>query len=394
MTSLSCSNATGSLLATLFHNWPHENLLQISSNVPEDEVTTSYNDFFIPKGIGDILPAVMVLPSAKLFELYCTNYKNLLKIVQQFKPDIIYTRIVGHPLYFTDICYRLAHTLKIPLVSHIMDDYERLLATSSNPVERYITRPVFAYRLRKVINLSKISFVISPKMAEAFSPRYNNQFITLHNGIDPDLWTSPNISSKCAENNFFRLVLAGALSPEKEGAIAKPLAQAIDKLNREGNSKYELILNTQEHYLGFAKKLSKKYLGITAQSYLPINEYRDLLQNADLLILARNFDKQTKAYTEYSFQNKLPEYMASGSPILCIGPKWENSIKFLQDRAAGETLTDYSSSRIQETIRDICLNLEGIQVLADRAKRIAFSEFNIHNIRSDFQKILKKIAGY
>lgn len=397
MTSLSCSNATGSLLATLFHDWPPENLLQISTNIPEDEVTSSYTQIFRPKSGGDIPPLLggPVLRRTRLADMYCFNWENLLKTVRQFKPDILYARIVGYPLFFTDISYKLARNLKLPMACHIMDDYERLFAASPNPFERYIIKPIFAHRLYRLLNQSGINFAISAKMAEAFSNRYNISFTPLHNGIDPSLWAQEKMKDVSRDDgkNVFRLVLAGALAPEKEGAVARPLAQAIDTLNREGKSKYELVLNTQEHYLPFAKKLAEEHYGVIAQDYISVQDYRRLLQRADLLVLARNFDERSKAYTEYSFQNKLPEYMASGTPILCIGPTWENSIQFLEHHLAGKTLTDCSPQKIQTTIKEFCQNPQSSQALAEKAKHIAFTEFNINTIRENFQHTMYKLAG-
>ncbi|MEN8136794.1 MAG: hypothetical protein ABFS18_14870 [Thermodesulfobacteriota bacterium] len=387
MTSLSCSNATGSLLATLFNDWPPENLLQISTIIPEDEITSSYTQYFRPKSGSNIPPPLgAIFHRTKFADLYCLNWKNLLNTVRQFEPDLLYTRIVGHPLFFTDIGCKLARNLKLPMACHIMDDYERLFAASPNPFERYIVKPIFAHRLREILNLSNLNFAISSKMAKAFSKRYKSHFISLHNGIDPSLWSSSKTkkTNTNIDRNIFRIVLAGSLAQEKEGAVAWPLAQAVNSLNSQGEDQYELVLNVQDCYLSFARRIAGKYEGIKVQGYLPTQAYRHLLQQTDLLVLARNFDKKSKAYTEYSFQNKLPEYMVSGTPILCIGPSWENSVQFLQNHSAGKVVTDANPEKIGAAIKELNSNAQKGRQYAEHARQIALSEFDIHRIRNNF----------
>ena len=396
LTALSCSNATGSLLATLFHNWPHDNLLQISTTIPEDEVTSSYHQYFRPKSSSDIFPPLGgVLRQTRLIDMFCLNWKSLQKTVEKFQPDILYTRVVGYPLFFTNLSYKLSRNLQLPLVCHIMDDYERLFSTSPKQFERYLIKAIFTHNFRKLLNQSCFNFAISPKMAKTFSDRYNAPFNPLHNGIDPFLWPQKGMkeTSLTARKNVFRLVLAGALAPEKEGAVAIPLSQAIAELNGKEEIKYELILNTQEHYLPFARKLAEKYAGVKAQGYLSLQNYRRLLQNANLLVLTRNFDERSKAYTEYSFQNKLPEYMASGTPILCIGPAWENSVQFLKYHSAGKTVTDYTPHAIKNAVKGLQKDFKARNAFAKKAKLVAFSKFNINSIRKKFENTMCELMG-
>ncbi len=389
MTSLSCSNATGSLLSTIFHNWHPEQLLQITTIIPNDEITSSYKHYLIPKSLKHIFSNKKTAISHLIPHIFCLNWKKILTTVQKFKPDILYTRIVGWPLFFNGIALKLSQELNLPMACHIMDDYEGLFASSSNILLRQIVRPLFSLQLQRIINQSSLHFSISRKMSEAFSSRYGIPFIPIHNGIDPDLWHGNK------KNGFgrphVRLVHAGSLDLNKERKIIVELAKAISDLNKEC-LKYELILNTHDCYLPFAEKLAERYSGVTAQRFLPIDNYRKLLKNADILVLARNFDNKTRFYTQYSFQNKLPDYMASGTPILCIGPEWENSINFLRRHSAGKTVTESSVQALQTAIFELCQNPKLRATLAKNAKKIAFSEFNIKTIRRKFEIAMTELA--
>ncbi|MGB9498876.1 MAG: glycosyltransferase [Dissulfuribacterales bacterium] len=392
-TSLSCSNATGSFLANLFKPWPPERLLQISNNISDDEIGSQYNLKFKVKFIAD---KFFFLRYLFIFSILPLNILFLMRKIRAFKPDMIYVRVVDEPIFYVIFGRILAKKFNVPLVTHTMDDYDRLLSTSNGAIKRSFLRLIFRQSLRKLFDSAQLNFSISEKMTLAYEKKFRNEFHVLHNGIDPDDWADTTHENNLiySKNKPFQIVYAGSVDPLKEEKIIGIFAGAVHNLNSvDSKIKYEFIINTYNCYIPTAENISKKYKGIKFQSFLSITKYRQLLQNADLLLIARDFDCQVQAYTELSFHNKLPEYMASGTPILCVGPKWDNSLRFIDENQIGYTVTKESIEALQFAIKLIYDNYNEYADMAGRAQSLAFSIFNINLIRSEFIEKLLSVHG-
>ncbi|WP_321413322.1 hypothetical protein [uncultured Desulfobacter sp.] len=361
-----------------------------------------YEQYIQPKGVSEKIPVLgPVLRKLQFIDCYCINTPNILSQIRAFRPSIIYLRIVGSPLFFLDIGLKLATRLKLPLVTHIMDDYEGLMASSPNTLDRFWLRRLFRNQLDQVFKVSRQNYAISSNMALSFSRRYSVPFEPLHNGIDPEQWTPasreevfmPGQNLKTMKKTCIRLLHAGALSAEKESKTIKLVAKAVHELNKTQEIRIELVLNTQDSFLSVAEAYAYRFDGVIAQGYGTLSGYRSLLRHSDILIIARNFDEKSKAYTQYSFQNKLPEYMISGTPILCVGPEWENSVQFLKKHSAAKIVTESSVSAVICAIKELCQNRNTRDALADTAREVVSDYFNIRKIRKKFAEDLVALVA-
>ena len=59
------------------------------------------------------------------------------------------------------------------------------------------------------------------------------------------------------------------------------------------------------------------------------DDFPSRLAGADVLVLAYNFDEDSLRYIRLSMPNKLPEYLASGAPVLAVGPRAANGIDYV-----------------------------------------------------------------
>ena len=109
-------------------------------------------------------------------------------------------------------------------------------------------------------------------------------------------------------------------------------------------------------------------------------------------MLARNFDARSRAYTQFSFQNKLPEYMASGTPIIAVGPDWGHGVQYLEKNGAAVIVKDNDPRSLTKAIWRTRHEPEEVAAKAKRAKDLAFSEFNIRRIRGDSVDFMVKAA--
>jgi len=187
MTNISCSNATGSLLARLFLKWPKENILQVCKYRADDEVANQYDnvvplyDFMEKQRISNnfFLKGGAVVLRRLLFPLFffVGNKRKILSEIQEFDADILYLRIVGEPFYYLKLTAFLKKELKIPLVIHFMDDYDLSLKKDGkrNLIAKIQSKMYVRY-LQEIVDISDLNFAISESMAEELTKRHSKFF--------------------------------------------------------------------------------------------------------------------------------------------------------------------------------------------------------------------------
>lgn len=398
MTDISSSTATGSLLRELFAAFPPDNIFQISAQTSEDETAQKYlNHCEIPNTRLWLRACNRILPRKWSFKTFGMYQSNLLEKVSAFNPDLIYIRIVDNLNAYRVTAELISEQHGIPIVTHIMDDYELLLQHSPNPIKRVVSRFFLRKDLNFLFGIAKSNFAISNSMSSAFEDKYGYRFEVFHNGIDPAEWqvdVGAKQKSSFPENTCipFRIVMAGSIDKKKDAEAITQVCKVVHALNKSGDLKCEFILNVSTFFLPIAMQLSDSYLGVIAQEYQPLKKYRELLSTADCLLLARNSDEATRAYTSHSFHNKLPEYLASGTLVLCIGPDWDSSVKFLDENQCGVVVTSATDAEIREKIRSIAKCPERYIEYSTKAKKIAFEKFDIRSTRARFNQRLCEIA--
>lgn len=396
MTNISVSNATGSLLSRLFKGWKKEDIIQICKYRHSDEVADQYKnvipfyDFMEKQRASSNW--VLKLPAAILRRLFFPlmffigNQNQILKQLQKFKPEVLYLRVVAKPFYYLKLACFLKEKMGVPLVIHIMDDYDLHLQLEAkwNPI-RFIENRLYTHFLKKTIALSDLNYAISESMAEAFEVRYGVKFKVAHNGIDPIEYQ--HFKEKTyLKSNPKRILWAGAIEVSKDNQIVYKIAQAIENINAEIPCQF--LLNVPNNFVAPAKQLQSKFKSIDYQTYQPLAAYKRLLGSSHILIIARNFDEKTRAFTQFSFHNKLPDFLASGTPVLAIGPDWDNTVKLFKKYKFGQVISENNQSKIESKISEILKS----EAQNEEGSKKAFEVFNMEKIRLDFQNSLKGIA--
>jgi hypothetical protein len=396
MTNISVSNATGSLLSRLFKGWKKEDIIQICKYQHSDEVADQYQNIipfydFMEKQRASSnwflkLPAAILRRVFFPLLFFYGNQNQILKALQKFKPQILYLRVVAKPFYYLKLACFLKEKLDIPLVLHFMDDYDLHLQLEAkwNPI-RAIENRLYSHYLKRTIALSDLNYAISESMAEAFKIRYDVPFKVAHNGIAPTEYQHFR-ETNYPKANPKRILWAGAIEVSKDNQIVNKIAQAIENINTEIPCQF--LLNVPKNFVEPAQKLQSKFKTIEYQTYQPLAIYKELLASSQVLIIARNFDDKTRAYTQFSFHNKLPDFLASGTPVLAIGPDWDNTVKLFKKYKFGQVVTENDQTIIESKIREI-LNANAQN---EDESRKAFEVFNMEKIRSDFQDSLINIA--
>lgn len=401
-TRIGTTTATGALMRALLIGWPRDRLAQIHSDHYREFEHDVCNNFFLAttdqppllhrvrKKLG--LATVNGRPPRRFQSRAIDRY------VDEFAPDVIYCRPVELPPEFLPLPERLKRRTGASLVMHIMDDWparQRMLAERAAAHQRQalLQNADWAdHQLRHSFKCADVNLAICEKMASAFGERYDVTFRWFKNGVDLEHWQQPKQNFSWQTQRPFQVLYSGSLAEDMQLHSVVEVAESIGRLRQKGIP-IELVVQTNETWLrGYNKRLADRD-GVSLRLQVPWDEYPGTLASADLLLFAMNYDDLSLAYTRYSFANKMPEYLASGTPIFAYGPMESASIEFLVKHELAAAVTEPEPAAIDQALLQLIENEDRRRTLGTRARLTAVECFRLDRIRSEFQQLLINVAS-
>ena len=128
----------------------------------------------------------------------------------------------------------------------------------------------------------------------------------------------------------------------------------------------------------------EKYVEIIP--YIPHNQVIAEQQKSDVLLLFINNTPNAKGI----LTGKIFEYMASGRPILCIGPEDGDSARILNETQTGITIDFNDKEKMKSVILDLLAKHNANQLVTNDIQ--AVEKYSRRNLTKDFVKILNEIV--
>ena len=151
---------------------------------------------------------------------------DLRKWLDEFKPDVIYAQ--AEDRMRVDFCLEVQAYLNKPMVYHIMDDWQEVIADGL--FKNYWYKKVDA-GLRLLFKRSSLLMSICDEMSIEYKQRYNEDFIAYHNPVELDFW-KPFQKKNYDLSNSPTLLYAGRIGLGIDSSL-KTIAKAIDQVNEE-----------------------------------------------------------------------------------------------------------------------------------------------------------------
>lgn len=239
--------------------------------------------------------------------------KRTLEFLRAERPDVIHS-LLGNGRMMR-IAIELSDKINIPIVPHFMDDWPSTLYSSGELGGR--ARATILSLLAEVIVRAPVLLTIGRAMASEFAERYGRPTLVAANGVFPPERDASNLPVTYFPRN---LVYSGGLHLGRDRillAVARELA-------RQGSS-WSLVVHTTQpvpsefrdaalsHHLSFCTPLSP-------------SEVHGVLSRAGALLFVESLEPAIAAYTHLSVSTKVAEYVASGRPIIAIGPAGQASM--------------------------------------------------------------------
>ena len=357
-TGIGSRSATGHLMAKLFANWPLKNLLAVYT------APVSSSKF---KSIG-----VSFRPDEREME-------SVIQTIDNFEPDVVYYRPVDNPPEFAVLAGRIIGALGKPYVIHMMDDWpSRLEARDS------VLAAEMNVDLHRHIAGAGACFSICEAMSREYQRRYGRTFIPIANGVRPD-----QIGPVREIGSPFRLVYSGALADDMTYQSVLDIANAVSNLSKTHD--ICLDIRTMPWFEKAGRQIADRP-GVSLKKMASNRRYLKMLNQADCLLIAYNFDDETKRYTQFSLANKLPECLGSGTPVLAYGPAGIATLDTLTQLDAAIVVQQRGVEGLELELKKLMSNPEKRRKLATKAMNVAIDKFNLVDIQRRFQSLIGDVS--
>ena len=422
-THFSEQSGSGAYLGRLFSGWPVDRLATVcSGTLPLDwrrcqrHYRTGDLEFRLRAPFKWLVPATAsgpVLPSASVFapsvkisakmsisrrlaqypwrlflrllgggeNLYRVGPSpRLLAWVREFQPEVIY----GHCSDLNSVRFlrQMQQTLGLPLVIHFMDDWPTTQYTKGWTSQ--IVRKHYLAEFGELIRSADIAIAICQEMAEEYRKRYKCPVLSLPMPVELRAYQTSS-RTQWAAGNPFRLRYGGRVGWSIRESLAD-IAGAVHSLRREGaNMVFDIVTFQSEQVPAACRTLD----GVSVSLPGPITELPRMQAASDVLIICYDFDSESFRQARFSMPSKLPECMASGTPILVYGPAGLPVVEYARREGWGKVVDSPDPVALRCALRELMDSIILREQLGEKAKRLAVEMHDAKMVSERFRSILK-----
>ncbi len=365
-TPIGDDSATGRLKESFIGDWPAESLLQVWES----------------GGPSGSLHAIEIGQSIKHSKSQPMAVDSLLARCMKFMPQVIYFNPTDSRKLL-DFAKKLAEETDAALVIHMMDDWPARLEAGSEKLI-YCDRA-----LRRLISRARQHLSISDAMSEAYEERYGVKWSALANGVEPDKFPvkQMRVERPSAERPFV-IRYMGALADDMTYASVSDIARVVASLQQDHSVRFEIY--TMHWYKAKAEQDLGGLAGVVVSDLVEPHLYEHSLSEADALVIAYNFDEESIRYIGYSLANKMPECLASGTPVLAYGPRGVATIDYLEYAGLADVVHTRSQSLLGDAIIRLITNADYGRQLAERARSFASANLTRTEVQRKFKEVIMR----
>ena len=253
----------------------------------------------------------------------------------------------GPPHSMHLIALKLKEALGLPWIADFRDPWTEIDYYNDLHLTAWADRK--HHRLeQEVLTTADKVVTVAPDGARRLGRLGNRNVRTIYNGFDrdDDTQTPVNLSEQ------FTITYLGVLSK-----IQNPsnLWQALAELIKEDSEFDKSLKINMIGQIDSAVVSSIDENGLTQHvaysPYMPHDQVSAVHRSSTLLLLLLMPDSEPRA--KGLLTGKLFEYMASGRPILCIGPEDGDAARILRETGAGQTISFEDKEKMKEALKNL-----------------------------------------
>jgi glycosyltransferase involved in cell wall biosynthesis len=274
-----------------------------------------------------------------------SSARYLTAYLKEHPVDAIISTGPPHSMHL--IAMRLKETLGIPWIADFRDPwteidyYDKLHLTRRSDLKHHNLE-------REVLTKADKVVTVSPDGARRLGRLGNRNVRVIYNGFDLD---DSALQDKVTLPDTFTITYLGVLTkaqnPEKLWEAIGELIKENTDFSRQlqikmiGQIDSSVVQSIQEN--GVDKN-------VTFMSYIPHEQVGQEHRKSTVLLLVLMPDTEIRA--KGLLTGKLFEYLASGRPILCIGPEDGDAARILKETGAGQTANFGDKEKTKKIIKE------------------------------------------
>ncbi len=292
------------------------------------------------------------------------------------KPSIIFAA-PGNACFLYGMAMAVSKKYRIPIVTYLCDDfyYKRV---GSNPFTAIRYR-VLRHKFRQLLAGSVCAVTICEEYTRRLAEDFRIRVETVMTGIR-------TVASAMKKTDEVRnIVYAGNIGWGRYASITE-FGKALDAYNHANGKTVRLKVYSGETnpkaLRAFDTVESLDFCG-----YVGGDAYKKAILEADALLFAESFHFRDMEATRYSISTKIPEYLASGIPIIAYAPSEISSVKYLKSKRCAVCFDSQplSLSRLNEKVSR--------QSVARRQLAVAARNHNARHNSARLSCLLHSFAG-
>lgn len=362
-TRIGSLSATGQVKSRLFRGWPPRHIRQIYR---------ASDQFAVCDGDGRRIGGRV-------------SREEAIEKARRYDPDLVYVRPTDQPPHFFELIEELVTSLgSVPMAVHIMDDWMSRAELSPNGA-------AINERLAALVRKATTCFSISEEMSIALWQRYGIRSRPFANVVEPHEVLAGK-SHERVQSDVVRVRYSGGLADDMTSASVARVVEVVGAAQTETPVLLELSILPQ--WLDRARSLFSDATNVSVvAAENSEHDYRRWLSEADINLLAYNFDEPSLSYIRYSMANKLPDYLAAGQPILAYGPASLPTIRAARESGAALVVGREDTSLLGQSLASLVDNPERRNAMGQNASHAAQTWLNGPATRTEFHRDLVALTG-
>jgi glycosyltransferase involved in cell wall biosynthesis len=307
--------------------------------------------------------------------------KQFIEWLNSYKPEILYIQVTSREDIIFSI--KLHDYLGLPSVIHNMDDWPSTI--SNKGLFKNYLRTKIDKEFRQLLKRMDLCLSISNAMTSEYLKRYNREFKAFHNPIETKNWQPYCKTNFSLHDDHVRILYSGRIGIGITASLVE-VANVIKEINQSGGNLKLYIQSPSSDY-----EVRNKLQTYDCIVLNPVVEYSQLpivFSQADILLIANDFDKKGIDYLKYSMPTKVSEYMISGTPILIYASGETAVSRFFIDYECGCCVSEQDPVKLKDAIMLLTSNEEYRKKLSQNAVKIARELFDAEKVKNDFQQLI------
>lgn len=310
------------------------------------------------------------------------SVKYLKEYLKAHPVDAIISTGPPHSMHL--IAMKLNEQLGIPWIADFRDPWTEIDYYSDLPLTKWADRKHHKLE-REVLTKADKVVTVGWDSARSLGRLGNRNVRVVSNGYD---WEADATQQVVPLTQEFTLTHLGVITPSRNIPQLWAALKELKEEDAEFGKKLKIRLVGQVDQAVMQSLTATKLTDNTELiPYIPHAEIQQMQQSSQVLLLLINNTPNAKGI----LTGKLFEYLASGRPILCIGPEDGDAAQILNETKAGTTVRFDDKEKMKELIKDLYQKHLQNGLVSNESRKV--EKYSRRTLTGNIVKILENLRN-